>query len=190
MNFACPCRGSTGDELDEVPPLPNHVPNFVSIFKDQPHPTSTSPPNKNKDIFKPRFPVRGNSSVSTDGEIATDKISGINEFRNGLRNLTLTNAFFLTGVEILGYHNVGTIYMKGYIPSKKPSFTGVLTPNSNTFSPSFINAAHTQENPKNFGTFIAPKSGFTAELNRINGSCTEADSEEFLMVRRNFVSTP
>ena len=60
---------------------PNHVPNFVSIFAhEQPHCnqgnlTSVSPPNRNKDIFKQRFQVRG-SSNPTLGEIASDSISG------------------------------------------------------------------------------------------------------------------
>jgi hypothetical protein len=80
----CCCRsGSSADELDDVPALPNQVPNFVSIFgSDHSHqhsleqPASTSPPSRNKDIFKPRFPARGNSSVTTEGEIATDSISG------------------------------------------------------------------------------------------------------------------
>ena len=81
FSLICPCNfsGSSADELDEISPLPT-VPNFVSIFandgNNQQQAASTSPPNRNRDIFKSRFPTRGNSSVSTDGEIATDSISG------------------------------------------------------------------------------------------------------------------
>jgi len=62
--------------------------------------------------------------------------------------------------------------MKGYIPSKKSSFQGIIVPPSTPLStPShLVNSSNGNEaNSKNFGTFVATKNGFTAELNRING---------------------
>ncbi|ODM98634.1 Rho GTPase-activating protein 18 [Orchesella cincta] len=168
-------QSNSADELDENTGSPNHVPNFVSIFAhDQHHqpsqthhslggqPASTSPPSRNKDLFKSsqlRFPVIGNFST-TDGEVASDVINGI---------------------EILGYHNVGTIYMKGYIPAKKHVSQAAITqsPASLPSQPQIGGTLSQEVSTKTFSPFIPAKSGgFTAELNRINGGSLGHDMEE------------
>lgn len=117
----------------------------------------------------------GNFSA-TDGEVASDVINGI---------------------EILGYHNVGTIYMKGYIPAKKH----VSQAHINHQSPASLpNQPHhpihsggtlSQEvSTKTFSPFIPAKSGgFTAELNRINGTTVGHEGEnEDNLVRKIYLN--
>lgn len=86
----------------------------------------------------------------------------------------------VTGIEILGYHNVGTIYMKGYIPSKKPVFPGIITPSPLANCPTITlsNISASNDHSRNFSTFSATKTGFTAELNRINGGPMGVASDE------------
>ena len=56
--------------------MSSQVPNFVSIFDHQHPQSSAQSPGRSKDIFRPPIRLRGNSSNTTDGEIATDVISG------------------------------------------------------------------------------------------------------------------
>lgn len=111
------------------------------------------------------------SFSTTDGEVASDVINGI---------------------EILGYHNVGTIYMKGYIPAKsgrKHVSQTVINHQAPTSLPNqpqiHSTGTFSQEvSTKTFSPFIPARSGgFTAELNRINGNSvgTEADDEDLLV---------
>ncbi|CAG7826136.1 unnamed protein product [Allacma fusca] len=145
----------SADELDDlVPQMPNQVPNFVSIFAhehqqyNQNAVASASPPNRSKDIFKPRFQVRG-SSNATIGEIASDTISGI---------------------EMLNYHNVGTVYMKGYIPSKIRNSSAQAIMNSSPLSLPNQSVNTTEINSRTYSAFASQKNGFTEELNRRNGN--------------------
>lgn len=165
----------SGDELDEIVPnpLPSEVPNFVKIFA-QEHPNLPPPnqiPGRNKDIFRPpRFSSgRGNSSGATEGEVATDAISGI---------------------EILNYHNVGTIYMRGYLQPKKNQFANLDTLtslpslaengnrgveiNSKTYTTS-TNINNTNANPQQ-------RLGFNEELSKKAGDQYQenADTTELL----------
>lgn len=184
-------QSNSADELEENTsgsPNNHHVPNFVSIFAHDHHnqqhnhhqsqslsgqPASTSPPSRNKDLFKNqlRFPVIGNFSA-TDGEVASDVINGI---------------------EILGYHNVGTIYMKGYIPAKKHVSQAVInqSPASLPNQPQIHSGGTLSQevSTRTFSPFIPAKSGgFTAELNRINGNTLgqEGEDEDYLVIFRTF----
>jgi hypothetical protein len=79
--------------------------------------------------------------------------------------------------------------MKGYIPSKKSSFQGIIVPPPAAPLPNSTPVIHTTSNgnelnSKTYSAFVATKNGFTAELNRINGSSigTEKCEDDSLVV--------
>ncbi len=75
--------------------------------------------------------------------------------------------------------------MKGYIPSKKPVFQGIIpSPAANCATISLNSNITANEPSKTYNTFSTTKTGFTAELNRINGSSSIGcdDNEDSLNV--------
>lgn len=77
---------------------------------------------------------------------------------------------------MLNYHNVGTVYMKGYIPSKIRN--SVVQSVLSQTPMSLPNQPSAEINSKTYNAFPSQKSGFTEELNRRNGTAV-ADSVPF-----------
>jgi len=203
---------------DFLAPMSSQVPNFVSIFDHQQH-SSSHVPGRSKDIFKPPIRLRGHSSNATDGEIATDVISGRTHSSYFMINKECVKYFMLShdfelisGIEMLNYHNIGTIYMKGYIPSASAkkmssvSIQGLPQPGTSGTIPHVYAAnqshhvttiTHASGNTTNIeinsrtynasaSTPFVPsqKNGFTEELNKKNGtsSSNENLSEEDFLI--------
>lgn len=117
------------------------------------------------------------------------------------------------GIEMLNYHNIGTIYMKGYIPSAKKMssvsvqglpqpgmgsiphvFAAAPTPHHVTTISQGSNTTNIEINSKTYNasssSALMPtqKNGFTEELNRKNGAAGSSEnlSDDDLLIVRLF----